>query len=193
MKKTLLFLAAGALCFVACQPKQEADVIGKPNVTVQDGRFTPEVMWSLGVMSEYAVSPDGSQVLYTLRYTDMEQNKNNAELYRIPVAGGEAQRLTTTAQSEFSPAWVDESTIMFCRGNQIISMDLPTKRETVVAGSKDETACVATPLSSMETVSDRRASESPVRRSRTVERRFVWAPAASRVSVTRHQAPEESS
>ena len=134
MKKTLLFLAAGALCLAACQSKQESgDVIGKPDVPVVDGRFTPEVMWSLGVMSEYAVSPDGSQVLYTLRYTDMDQNKNNTELYLMPIEGGDGVRLTTTAQSEFSPVWYDDNTVMYCRGTEILSMNLGTKREAVVA------------------------------------------------------------
>ena len=126
-------MAAGALCFVACQTKSTEKPVERPQVAVENGRFTPEVMWSLGVMSEYAVSPDGNHVLYTLRYTDMEQNKNNTELYCIPTEGGEAQRLTTTAQSEFGPVWYDAHTIMFCRGNQILSMDPVTKRETVVA------------------------------------------------------------
>ena len=134
MKKTLLTLAAASLCFAACQKKTpEEQVIEKPQITVADGRFTPEVMWSLGVMSEYAVSPDGSQVLYTVRYTDMEQNKNNAELYLMPAEGGDGVRLTTTAASEFSPVWYDDNTIMFCRGNQILSMNLDSRKETVVA------------------------------------------------------------
>ena len=127
-------MAAAALCMAACSTKQaEENVIGKPNVPVVDGRFTPEVMWSLGVMNEYAVSPDGSQVLYTLRYTDMEQNKNNAELYVMPVAGGEAQRLTTTASTEFNPAWMDNDNILFCRDTNIVAMSLKDKRESVVA------------------------------------------------------------
>ena len=127
MKKTILIMAAGVMCLAACQSKQTADsVIGKPEVPVVDGRFTPEVMWSLGVMSEYAVSPDGSQVLYTLRYTDMEQNKNNAELYIMPVEGGEGVRLTKTAASEFNPVWYDDNTIMYCRGTEILSMNLNT-------------------------------------------------------------------
>ncbi len=135
MKKTLLTAAAATLALAACQSNQtSADkVVEKPQVAVQDGRFTPEVMWSLGVMSEYAVSPDGSQVLHTLRYTDLEANKNNAELYLMPIAGGEATRLTTTAASEFSPVWFDDNTVMYCRGNQILSMNLKSKRETVVA------------------------------------------------------------
>ena len=134
MKKNILLLAAGVLCLVACQPKEAKEKpIEKPQVAVQDGRFTPEVMWSLGVMSEYAVSPDGSQVLYTLRYTDMEQNKNNTELYLMPAEGGEAVRLTKTAASEFSPVWYDDNTIMFCRGGEILSMNLNTKKESKVA------------------------------------------------------------
>ena len=134
MKKTLITLAAASLCAVGCQQGQPAEKpIDKPEVTVENGRFTPEVMWSLGVMSEYAVSPDGTRVVYTLRYTDMAQNKNNADLYLMPVGGGEATRLTHTAQSEFSPVWMDDATVMFCRGNQIVSMKVDSKRESVVA------------------------------------------------------------
>ena len=134
MKKTLLTMAVASLCLAACSTKEaEKEVIGKPNVPVVDGRFTPEVMWSLGVMSEYAVSPDGSQVVYTLRYTDMEQNKNNTELYLMPAKGGEATRLTTTAASEFSPVWYDQNTLMFCRDTQIVSMNVNDMKESVVA------------------------------------------------------------
>ena len=134
MKTTLFYAAAATMVLAACQSEQSTEtIVEKPQVVVQDGRFTPEVLWSLGVMSEYAVSPDGSHVLYTLRYTDLEQNKNNAELYLMPVGGGEATRLTTTAASEFSPVWYDDNTIMYCRGNQILSMNLGSKRESVVA------------------------------------------------------------
>lgn len=134
MKKDILLIAAGVMALAACQPKEAADKpVEKQQVAVQDGRFTPEVMWSLGVMSEYAVSPDGSQVLYALRYTDMEQNRNNTELYLMPAEGGEGQRLTTTVQSEFSPVWYDDNTLMFCRGNQIVSMDVKSRKESVVA------------------------------------------------------------
>lgn len=134
MKKLLITMASLALvCACSKQKSNDEVIVEKPQVQVQDGRFTPEVMWSLGVMSEYAISPDGSKVLYTLRYTDMEQNKNNAELYLMPIEGGDGERLTTTAQSEFNPVWLDDNTILFCRGAQILSMDLGSKNETVVA------------------------------------------------------------
>jgi Tol biopolymer transport system component len=86
-------------------------------------------------MSEYAVSPDGQNIVYTLRYTDMEQNKNNTELYLMPVAGGEAQRLTYTAESEFCPVWKDNNTLLFCRGNEIRSIDIKSSEDGLFAGN----------------------------------------------------------
>ena len=72
MKK--LFIAIALLALVCgCTKKQEQSgdkVIGKPEIQVQDGRFTPEVMWALGKMGEKAVSPDGSQIAYTVAYYD---------------------------------------------------------------------------------------------------------------------------
>ena len=135
MKK--IFIAFAALALLAsCTKKQESsdeNVIGKPEIQVQDGRFTPEVMWSLGKMGEYAVSPDGKQIAYTMTYYSMEENKGNAEFYLLPTEGGEAERLTTTAQSEFNPVWQDENTLLFCRDNEIRSMDVKSKNEKVIA------------------------------------------------------------
>ena len=135
MKK--IFIAFAALALLAsCTKKQETsdeNVIGKPEIQVQDGRFTPEVMWSLGKMGEYAVSPDGKQIAYMMTYYSMEENKGNAEIYLLPTEGGEAERLTTTAQSEFNPVWQDENTLLFCRDNEIRSMDVKSKNEKVIA------------------------------------------------------------
>ena len=135
MKKIFITFAVLAL-LASCAKKQETSdekVIGKPEIQVQDGRFTPEVMWSLGKMGEYAVSPDGKQIAYTMTYYSMEENKGNAEIYLLPTEGGDAVRLTTTAQSEFNPVWQDENTLLFCRGNEIRSMEVKSKNEKVIA------------------------------------------------------------
>ena len=96
MKKIVIILAAAMLMMAGCKKKQEKEsIIGKPAVSVQDGRFTPELMWKLGKMGEYALSPDGSMIAYTNTYYDMAQNKGNAELYLIATDGkGEAGRKT---------------------------------------------------------------------------------------------------
>ena len=137
MKKTLIAcVALASVLAVGCQNKAEAPeegVIGKTEVQVVNGQFTPEVMWSLGKMGETALSPNGKQLVYTATYYSMEQNKGNAELYLMSTDGGEATRLTTTAASEFNPVWQDDETLLFCRGTEIVSMNVNTKKESVVA------------------------------------------------------------
>lgn len=137
MKKSLILASAALLMLaVGCNKKTavEQDVIGKPEVKVADGRFTPEVMWQLGQMGETSVSPDGSRVAYTVKYVSMEQNRGNTELYMRNTDGtGEEVRLTTTSAGEFNPVWYDDNTLLFCRGNQIVRMDVDSKAESVVA------------------------------------------------------------
>ncbi len=135
MKKTIIVLAAALVLTVGCKHVEQESVIGNPQVTVENGRFTPEVMWGLGKMGEYAVSPDGSRVVYANTYYDIEGNKGNAELYLIAASGEKAEpvRLTSTNQSEFNPVWQDDNTLLFARGNDIIKMDVESKGESVVA------------------------------------------------------------
>ena len=58
MKKSILLLTAAVLVLTGCKQKQDAEnIIGKPVVNVENGRFTPEVMWGLGKMGEYDRSP----------------------------------------------------------------------------------------------------------------------------------------
>ena len=76
-------MTAAVLVLTGCKQKQDAEnIIGKPVVNVENGRFTPEVMWGLGKMGEYDVSPDGKRIVYANTYYDMAQNKGNAELNR---------------------------------------------------------------------------------------------------------------
>ena len=135
MKKVTIILAAVMLLMAGCKQKEEPEnIIGRPSVSVQNGRFTPELMWKLGKMGEYALSPDGKQIAYTTTFYDMSQNKGNAEVYLIPTEGkAQPIRLTNTSQSEFNPIWVDASTLLFARGNDIVSMNVNNKSEKVLA------------------------------------------------------------
>ena len=135
MKKTLILLSAALLLAVGCNRRQLVNepIIGKSDVTVQNGRFTPEIMWQLGKMGEYNVSPDGSQIVYTNTYYSIERNKGNAEIYLIPASGdGQAVRLTNTIENEFNPVWLDNETILFARGNNIVSMNVKRKSEKLL-------------------------------------------------------------
>jgi hypothetical protein len=51
--------------------------------------MTPELLWKLGRVSPEIVSPAGN-LIYSVRYYDMDANKGESNLYSIPIQGGAA-------------------------------------------------------------------------------------------------------
>ena len=47
--------------------------IGKPEIEINDGVFTPEAMLAMGRLSDPQVSPDGKKILYGISYNRTEQ------------------------------------------------------------------------------------------------------------------------
>ncbi|MDO8897331.1 MAG: peptidase S9, partial [Bacteroidales bacterium] len=119
MKKiSLILLTSLAFSFFSCNSTKEQQghlsVIGPKEITLTSDRMTPEVLWSLGRIGEVVVSPDGTQVLFTLTYYGIEENKGNAELYLMNADGSDLKRLTHTPVGEYNPRWSpDGKTIGF--------------------------------------------------------------------------------
>lgn len=140
LRTLCICLMTPVLVLSGCKKKTEPmnektqTVIEKPQLEIENGRFTPEIMWGLGKMGETALSPDGNRLVYANTYYSVEENKGNAELYLLSTRKeGDAVRLTTTPQNEFNPVWKDANTLLFARGNDIVSMDIRTRNEKVLA------------------------------------------------------------
>lgn len=86
---------------------EDEEIIEKPQVTVTDGMITPEVLEAFGKLSEATPSPDGSKIIFTLTYDNIEQNKANSEIYIIDADGQNMTRLTKTAKSESNLQWIE--------------------------------------------------------------------------------------
>ncbi len=97
------------IALTGCQGGNQSSekVIEKPEVEITDGMLTPEVLEAFGRISEVTPSPDGTRVIFTLAYEDIEENKANAEIYSMDADGSNMQRLTTTAASESNLRWLD--------------------------------------------------------------------------------------
>src|SRR5260221_2876561 len=67
--------------------------------------LTVEDIWSVQRVGAPVLSQDGKSVAYTLATYDMDENRSNADVWLVPVAGGAARRLTTGKTSETSPVW----------------------------------------------------------------------------------------
>jgi len=88
--------------------KKTDELITKSNITVEGGKLTPEVMHSMGKLSDAQVSPDGLEILYGVAYTSIPQNKNNRELFVMKADGSDNRQLTTTVKSENNARWINE-------------------------------------------------------------------------------------
>ena len=76
MKKVLLAAAMLAFCGTIQTQAQEVN-IGKNNITLQSDLMTPEALWAMGRIGAYAASPDGKQIVYTVAYYSVKENKSH--------------------------------------------------------------------------------------------------------------------
>ncbi len=107
MKKIALFIFI-AMTIVSCTQKESGQVAKNyvpETPKLSSDVMTPEVLWSFGRLGGAQVSPDGSTVLYTVTYYNIEENKSYRDIYTIPVAGGEAKNITNTASNEYNVVW----------------------------------------------------------------------------------------
>ena len=104
-----------ALCFMKTVKEESKVNIGRSNIRLEDGKFTPEALWSLGRIGGVAVSPDGSKVAYQVSYYSVEENASHTVIYVMNDEGGDEKLLTRSASSEHSPAWIDNEHIAFLK------------------------------------------------------------------------------
>ena len=112
-----------ALALIACnnyEMKPQKGYIGPSEIEIQDGHMTPEVLLSLGRLSDPQLSPDGKTILYGVSYTSIEENRSVRNLYTIPAGGGTPAALTLDGKSISAAKWSkDGSAIFFLQGGQL--------------------------------------------------------------------------
>lgn len=110
MNKSLLIMSSLLLpaALAGCKGQDGSKVIEKPDFKTETGMLTPEALEAFGRISEAVPSPDGKTVAYTLAYESIEENKSNAEIYRMNADGSEIKRLTTSEGSESNIRWIEE-------------------------------------------------------------------------------------
>ncbi len=132
-----------------CKGNDSAEkIIEKPSIDIVDGMLTPEVLEAFGRVANPVVSPDGKTIAFTLSYEDIESNKSNAEIYTVPVEGGEIKRLTTSAKSENNLQWIDNGKkIAYLKYDdetkvqQLYFMDVASGNSTRVSDVKNGIEC----------------------------------------------------
>ena len=58
--------------------------------------MTPELLWKLGRVSPVGITKDKQHVVYRVTHYDTRTNSRSSQLFKIPVKGGAAQKITDT-------------------------------------------------------------------------------------------------
>lgn len=112
MKEANLLIMSAVMTLASCngiKGAQESEVlIGKSNITIETKRMTPEALWAMGRIGEVNVSPNQKQLLYSVAYYSVAENKSNRELFVMNVDGSENKQLTKTSYQENSSVWIKQ-------------------------------------------------------------------------------------
>ena len=123
MNRKIFALGAALLALAACknqEMKPQEGYIGPSQMTIEGGQMTPEVLLSLGRLSDPQLSPDKKTILYGVSYTDIAQNRSVRNLFTIPVEGGDPTQLTWDGKSIASARWnPDGNSIFFLQGGKL--------------------------------------------------------------------------
>ena len=118
--------AAALLLLTACNTEgpQLQTMTFTNNLTPEEiaqGKFTPEVMWKMGRIGSYALSPDGSKVAFTVTYYNMAENNSSTSIYLTSPAG--SSKVEVLVSDASSPAWSgDGSKLYFMADDQVWSI-----------------------------------------------------------------------
>ena len=130
MKKTdlMTMTAAIALATSSCtapdKTTDEGPIIGRQEITADNGRMTPEILWAMGRIGSSSVSPDGKQIAYTVSYYSVKENKGHTVIYVMNADGSDNKLLTSSAASESEPVWIKKgSKLAFLSKGQIWEMN----------------------------------------------------------------------
>ena len=121
-------LISSAVLTSACSGGGEKAVeetpISRSSIKVENGLLTPEIMHSMGKVSDPQISPDGKEILYGVSFTSIEQNRNNRELFIMNLDGTNNRQITSTPKSENNARWINDGReILFLMSGELWMMN----------------------------------------------------------------------
>ena len=83
-------------------------VIGKATPAIENGKLTPEVLWAMGRIGTFSLSPDNSKAVYGVTYYSVPKNKSHHVLYSMDMAQKGARLLTLNGDNESNAVYIHQ-------------------------------------------------------------------------------------
>src|SRR5438045_3442463 len=96
----LVLLCAGVVCVGQKQP------------------FTVDTMLKLARISEPVLSPDGTQVAFTVQKVDLDKNSKPSQIYTMPVLGTSPRQISPAGDTNQRPRWSPDSKQIYFVSNR---------------------------------------------------------------------------
>jgi dipeptidyl aminopeptidase/acylaminoacyl peptidase len=144
MKNHLLPITLFALLLVsACKQQPPVSKETSPQINNQltaeekaGGVMTPEIMWKFGRLGTFALSPDGSAVVYTVTDIDLQSEAKRTNIFKTTADGNARVQLTTGGG--ISPQWINNGkSIAFVNKGKLFTMNPDGSGQKEVTGISD--------------------------------------------------------
>jgi dipeptidyl aminopeptidase/acylaminoacyl peptidase len=144
MKKYFLPIILLALLFTfSCKQKppisQEALPQFNNQLTPEEktgGVMTPEIMWKFGRLGTFALSPDGSTVLYTVTDIDLQSELRRTNIFKTSSDGASTVQLTRDGGS--SPQWINNGkSIAYVNKSKLYTINPDGSERKEISGLSD--------------------------------------------------------
>ena len=130
-------MATIALLAASCQKQEENNStqqpVTKPNITITNGRLTPEALWAMGRIGDVVPDVEIGNVAYTVSYYSVPENRSTTW---IRLAQEKDNHLET--YQEFvgnSPAWWGNAQVAYLNGGKLyLTAGLSNKKELCLQG-----------------------------------------------------------
>lgn len=107
VQRSRVLLALFSLPLLFCNPAPPVTKAGESHA------FTVHDLVMLQRASQPVLSPDGRNIVFVLRSTDLEENKGRSDLWVMQSNGSELRQLTSHPTNDWAPQWLSSNTIAF--------------------------------------------------------------------------------
>jgi dipeptidyl aminopeptidase/acylaminoacyl peptidase len=100
------------------------------------GVMTPEIMWKFRRLGTFALSPDGSTVLYTVTDIELQSEERRTNIFKTTSDGSTPVQLTNSGGS--SPQWINNGkSIAYVNNGKLCTMNADGSEPKEVSGISD--------------------------------------------------------